>query len=89
MEERRKSVRQRVFKAGKIEFNRAGGLSCLVRNLSTTGACIEVESSLDIPRAFGLWIGNDQIYHCKVAWRSKHRIGVAFTQSLREMDLVL
>lgn len=63
-----------------IEFNRAGGVSCTVRNLSETGACLEVESPLGIPEAFDLMIASEQIiHHCKTVWRSAHRIGVAFT----------
>jgi hypothetical protein len=80
MNERRNSPRHRVFQAGTIEFNRAGGVSCTVRNLSATGACLEVESPLGIPETFDIMIGSDKlIHHCKVMWRSVHRIGVAFT----------
>jgi hypothetical protein len=80
MNERRSSPRHRVLKAGTIEFNRAGGVSCTVRNLSATGACLEVESPLGIPESFDLMIASGQIInHCKVVWRSVHRLGVAFT----------
>ena len=79
MNERRNSARHRVFKSGTIEFNRAGGISCTVRNLSATGACLEVESPLGIPETFALFMANDHVaHHCRVVWRSEHRIGVAF-----------
>jgi PilZ domain-containing protein len=79
MQERRQSPRHRVFKAGTIEFNRAGGVSCTVRNVSSGGACLEVESPLGIPETFGLLITGDPVLHqCHIAWRSPHRIGVAF-----------
>jgi hypothetical protein len=79
MNERRSDPRQRVLKPGTIEFNRAGGVSCTVRNVSATGACIEVESPLGIPESFDLMIKGDQlIHHCKVMWRTMHRVGVSF-----------
>jgi hypothetical protein len=79
MDERRRSPRHRVLKAGAIEFNRAGGVSCMVRNLSETGACLEVETPLSIPESFDLMITSDHAFHhCKLVWRSAHRIGVAF-----------
>jgi hypothetical protein len=79
MNERRDSARHRVLKAGTIEFNRAGGISCTVRNLSATGACLEVESPLGIPETFDLFVTSDHVArHCRVVWRSEHRIGVAF-----------
>ncbi len=79
MQERRSSPRRKVFKAGTIEFNRAGGVSCVVRNLSQTGACLEVETPLGIPESFRLMIERDHLIHqCNLVWRSVHRIGVAF-----------
>ena len=79
MRERRKTTRYRVLKGARIEFNRAGGLSCTVRNLSIAGACLEVDSVLGIPDSFRLMIDGDRaLHHCKIAWRSTQRIGVAF-----------
>ena len=46
MPERRTTVpRQRTFKSGTIEFNRAGGITSIVKNLSDTGAMLQVEAS--------------------------------------------
>jgi hypothetical protein len=79
MNERRSNPRHRVLKAATIEFNRAGGVSCTVRNLSATGACIEVESPLGIPKSFDLMIKDEPpIHHCEVVWRTVHRLGVSF-----------
>ncbi len=79
MDERRKSPRQRMFKAGTIAFNRAGGISCTIRNLSANGACLEVASPLGIPDDFILVIESDHSQRaCHVAWKAEKRIGVAF-----------
>jgi hypothetical protein len=79
MKEKRKTVRQRVFKAGTISFNRAAGISCTVRNISDGGACLEVATPIGIPRDFQLHITSDQVTKaCQMVWTSEHRIGVSF-----------
>ena len=82
MEEHRAQQRHRTFKAGTIEFNRAGGISCTVRNLSSDGASLEVASPIGIPDDFTLGIESDHVIRqCHVTWRSNTRIGVKFVQS--------
>jgi hypothetical protein len=79
MLERRKTSRHRVLKAGLIALNRAGGISCMVRNLSPAGACLEVASPVGIPDDFTLLIENDHLRRsCHVTWRKDKRIGIAF-----------
>ena len=48
MNEHRTAPRKRVLKAGTIEFG-GGAIDCTVRNLSETGAAIEIMSPLYIP----------------------------------------
>ncbi len=70
--------RQRVFKAGTIEF---GGVAvdCTIRNISTIGAGLEVASPLGIPHEITLTIrACDERRHGYIVWRSEKRIGVAF-----------
>jgi len=80
MHELRNNARRRTLKAGRIIFNdRFSVIDCTVRNLSDTGACLEVASIIGIPDAFDLNIEADQPgRHCHVAWRTERRIGVAF-----------
>ncbi len=83
MMEHRKSVRHRVFKAGVIEFNRAGGISCTVRNISDGGACIEVASPIGIPEDFDLHIASDRrTVACRRVWVHDKRMGVSFRAPL-------
>lgn len=78
LESNRAAPRHRVLKAGSIEFN-GGTIDCVVRNVSDTGAALEVASPLGIPPAFNLVIaGNRNVYRCEVKWRTESRIGVAF-----------
>ncbi len=75
----RKSPRHRILKSGTISFNQAGGIDCVVRNVSDTGACLEIESPVGIPNDFTLVIKPDNAGRtCHVAWRLARRIGVRF-----------
>lgn len=78
MDQKRIARRRRVLKAGTIEFG-GGGLDCTVRNLSETGAALEVVTPLFIPDRFTLFIPSDQFKRpCHIVWRKEKRIGVAF-----------
>jgi hypothetical protein len=77
--ERRMVHRHRTLKGGSISFNHAGRIDCLVRNLSTSGACLEVASQAGIPEDFVLVVGHGHVrQNCHVIWRSATRMGVAF-----------
>jgi hypothetical protein len=79
MDEKRKTPRHRVLKAGTIAFSGAG-ISCTVRNLSDTGAALDVVSPVGIPSEFDLIIEAEHATRrCRVVWRKEHRIGVGFT----------
>src|SRR4051812_47982971 len=79
VEERRIELRRRTLKSGLIAFNRAGGISCTVRNLSDQGANLEVASPIGIPNEFTLAIDADHVQRqCRVIWRTNSRIGVRF-----------
>ncbi len=78
MNDKRIVSRHRVFKAGKIVFDGAV-IDCTVRNISRTGAALEVESPVGIPHNFILVIETDRVRRaCHVAWRKERRIGVGF-----------
>lgn len=78
MEEHRVAPRRRMLKAGTIEFG-GGGIDCIVRNLSETGAALEVVSPLFIPDRFTLFVPSDRFkQRCYIVWRREKRIGVAF-----------
>ena len=69
---------QNVMKAGTIVFG-GSGIDCLVRNISDSGANLEVESQIGIPNSFDLVIDTEHSnHHCHVVWRKARRIGIAF-----------
>ena len=79
MPEQRTPQRHRVLKTGTIAFDRATGIDCVVRNVSNTGANLEVASPVGIPDVFTLIIPKDGVTRlCEIAWRSARRVGVRF-----------
>lgn len=80
MLERRKEVRRRTLKTGRIIFNnRFSSIDCAVRNLSDHGAMLLVAGPHGIPDRFLLEMEEGMAEHaCRVIWRDEKRIGVAF-----------
>ena len=78
--EKRSATRRRTLKAARIIFNKgASTLDCTLRNLSDTGAAIEVASTVGIPEEFDLLVLADKsAYRCHVVWRSMGRLGLHF-----------
>jgi hypothetical protein len=80
MSDHRRARRQRTLKSGRIVFNQKSSVfDCTVRNLSPTGACLHVPSSIGIPQVFELIIDSEtEARPSWVIWRSETRIGVHF-----------
>jgi hypothetical protein len=76
--EKRAAPRKPVLMSGAIEFADTV-ISCLISNISVSGAAIEVTSPHDIPERFNLAFKADGTHiPCHVIWRQGERIGVAF-----------
>jgi hypothetical protein len=77
--DKRRAPRLRTFKGGSIMFGVAAAIDCTIRNMSETGASLEVTSPVGIPDEFTLLIKPEFLKrNCRVAWRSAKRIGVQF-----------
>ena len=78
MDETRIAPRRRTLKAGTIEFG-GGAIDCTVRNISSTGAALDVVTPLFIPDRFTLFVPSEQLKRpCHIVWRKEKRIGVTF-----------
>ena len=76
-DEHRAARRQRTFKGGSISWGMASGVECTIRNLSDSGALLEIKSA--VPDDFTLIIKPEGIKRsCHVIWRSGSRIGITF-----------
>ena len=79
MADRRSAQRHRTLKGGRIVAERLPDRYCLIRNLSDTGACLEIDSSLVPVDGFNLVIKPENLIRiCRVAWRTPRNIGVRF-----------
>lgn len=78
MTEKRRSPRHRVLKGASIVINdKAPKLECTVRNISDTGAAIQVSTTFGLPHTFELIL--EGVHHkCHVVWRTDTKIGVFF-----------
>jgi hypothetical protein len=76
--ERRAITRKPVLMSGAIQV--AGcAINCLIRNMTISGAALDVADSRDIPERFNLVFKADGTHiPCHVVWRQDERIGVAF-----------
>jgi hypothetical protein len=76
--ERRAIPRKPVLMSGAIEFA-GSALNCLIRDISISGAALDVTNTHDIPDRFDLVFKADGTHiPCQVVWRQEERIGVTF-----------
>lgn len=80
MGDKRSATRQRTYKGGLITFDAGRStITCLVCNLSTSGACLAVETPVGIPATFKLvFSSGGPPRDCRVVWSQASRIGVEF-----------
>jgi hypothetical protein len=77
---KRNAPRMRTFKGAQLV---APGLfstfDCIVRNMSETGALVEVPSTVGIPGVIILRLNDRTLErNCRVAWRTEQRMGLRF-----------
>ena len=79
MQDRRESVRGKVFLGGVAEIDDDGStMDCLVRNFSPAGACVEIDSSARLPEQMSLTIPRKgRSYLAHMIWRQANRVGFA------------
>ena len=88
MLERRKHQRLRVFKSVKLVFGNASVLDCVVRDLTTVGARIEIPNTIDLPQVFEMTFdGGRSIRSCRLVWRTSSGTGVEFSEIGPSVDL--
>jgi hypothetical protein len=68
-----------VLKHGTLTFGGGGGIDCTVRNISSSGARLDVASPVGLPESLTLVIEADHFMRrCRAVWTSERQIGVAF-----------
>ena len=76
--EKPRSPRHRVLKGAFIVVSeKAPKLECTVRNISDTGAALQVSTTFGLPQAFDIIVDGVR-RRCRAAWRTDTKIGVSF-----------
>ncbi len=82
MNDKRTTPRLRSFLKGRVLFN--GGqnsLECLIRDISPTGARLELSASVTLPDRFDLYLPHrDETSKVQIQWRRGSQLGIAFEQ---------
>ena len=79
MQDRRVNARDKVLLGGRAELDRRSSMTCVVRNFSESGACVEVEACARVPEQINLTIARKgRSYLARVIWREANRLGLAF-----------
>ena len=79
MQEKRTGSRKRVLKTTQIILSaKAPKLECAVRNLSDTGACLQLSTTYGLPMRFDL-VFDGVRRPCRAVWRTDIKIGVTFS----------
>jgi PilZ domain len=76
----RHTVRSKSFLKATIRFyNRNVTMDCIVRNISLTGAKLELDQTLMLPKEFELQIPQrGALFQCHLKWRKEDSAGVRF-----------
>jgi hypothetical protein len=78
VQENRANVRKRVLKTAQIVLSdKAPKLDCAVRNLSNTGACLQLSTTYGIPTSFDVVLDGVR-RPCRAVWRTDTKMGVTF-----------
>ena len=80
MAEARRDERVRAFLRARICFNNnASTIDCTVKNISASGAKIEMSSAVSVPSEFDLDVPQKgRIYRARLMWRDASSLGVQF-----------
>jgi PilZ domain-containing protein len=78
VQEKRTNFRKRVLKTAHIILSdKAPKLDCSVRNLSDTGACLQLSTTYGIPMSFDVVLDGVR-RSCRAVWRTDPKMGVTF-----------
>lgn len=77
--EKRLAPRRNTMIRARIVFNGGrGSADCIIRNLSESGARLELASVGNIPQTFDLIAPGHRPHSCRVIWRALKELGVSF-----------
>ena len=79
VQERRNSTRSRILKRAKIILGTSSVIDCVVRNVTNSGARVQIANTVELPDDLGLTFDSGySIRQCRVVWRTLTETGVKF-----------
>jgi hypothetical protein len=79
MQERRQSPRSRVFKSAQLVVDKSSLLDCVVRNLTSDGARVEIPNPSHLPDSLHLTFDRGHsLRSCRIVWRGPKEAGLEF-----------
>jgi methyl-accepting chemotaxis protein len=76
--ERRTDTRDRAQRKAVVRFGRAAPDECIVRDVSESGARLQVADPAAVPARFEIRIANGAWRNAQVRWRTRTEVGVEF-----------
>ena len=84
--DRRSKQRNPTFKFGVISCDPDRRILSVVKNISPTGALVELDNAVEIPDEFTLAIESEPVGRlCRVAWRNAKQLAVNFEGERRQI----
>jgi hypothetical protein len=84
MAERRRFPRTKVYKAAKLLVGGQSMVTCIVRDVSSHGACLQLQSTASLPNEFDLCFDTGRtLRNCRIAWKTVTNAGVSFEPPAR------
>ena len=80
MIERRRHPRTPANTPAQLLVHYQAVVKCVIRDLSVTGARLELGDTSHIPDVFDLIVADGPGFTCRVAWRRGNMMGVSFQQ---------
>jgi PilZ domain len=83
VDNRRQARRYRTQHVAKIVLGPECMISCMVKDISTSGARIALAQPMDLPDDFDLFIAAHdlQVHRARLRWRQNGSLGVSFDQT--------
>jgi hypothetical protein len=75
-----------MLRRARILFDYRHVIDCTIRDISSTGASLDVSSSLIIPSAFDLITDHGGAYVCRVIRKDESRVEVLFQHTVCAQD---
>ena len=83
--ELRRAGRVRTFLGGRIVFHDGAYIyDCIVRDLSESGARVEIPEARLVPRRFYFLVSKEEVaYDCELVWRTRMMAGIRFRETIQ------